>query len=675
MDLSLPDLLDDVTSFASKTGYHTLDDLMSDFSPFHGCDMLEEDALNEKSCMQVLKIWIDKADEDIVKLEEDILMLQCQLAWDDEKWSKQCTVALREKTDHLDILIQRLKKDNNGNNLQSETEELPPRLHDLLKPLMESYIAKSEQAETSMPQMPVPPDAEHNKKTEENASTIMLKTYERKGKSTELEDRKIYLPQQKKDAVIRNFDASADKCTNDEVAVKVVNKPSTLERRRMLNSLHTQLELPDPMVKELSASMSVEKATSREVEEKKNNYDKASSEAKVIRGKIRHKIKADYMKARTEPLSKAGKARVSYERSTRSTSVKTVKTKGRNTKILQIQEAVKDLATEMKNPSLNDRTKQVNSARMESEECQIQVQQKASKEWQQIVQNPQPVVHEVHVMVAKKDRVSKKETEQHVSKNDVAGPSEGTAASSLFPQEPLSSQTTSQKGGLKISLMKHAKTKCDASNSTAEEATDGPKNVPHYLPSSCIKTTEKLSLSNLKAIAKSRKIRSPCSLNDRTKQVNSDRMESEECQIQVQQKESKEWQQILQNPQPVVHEVHVMVPKKDGVSKKETEQQLSKNDVAGPSEGTAASNLLSQEPLSSQISLMKHAKTKCDASNSMAEEATDGAKNVPHNPPASCIKTMEKLSLSNLRAIAKSRKIRGYSRLKKEELRKFLGFD
>ena len=107
--------------------------------------MLEEDALNEKSCMQVLKIWIDKADEDIVKLEEDILMLQCQLAWDDEKWSKQCTVALREKTDHLDILIQRLKKDNNGNNLQSETEELPPRLHDLLKPLMESYIAKSEQ--------------------------------------------------------------------------------------------------------------------------------------------------------------------------------------------------------------------------------------------------------------------------------------------------------------------------------------------------------------------------------------------------------------------------------------------------------------------------------------------------------------------------------------------------
>lgn len=106
--------------------------------------MLEEDALNEKSCMQVLKIWIDKADEDIVKLEEDILMLQCQLVWDDEKWSKHCSAALREKIDHLDILIECSKKDNRENGLQSETEELPPRLHDLLKPLLENYLAKSE---------------------------------------------------------------------------------------------------------------------------------------------------------------------------------------------------------------------------------------------------------------------------------------------------------------------------------------------------------------------------------------------------------------------------------------------------------------------------------------------------------------------------------------------------
>lgn len=108
--------------------------------------MLEEDALNEKSCMQVLKIWIDKADEDIVKLEEDILMLQChQLAWDDEEWSKQSSAALREKIDRLDILIESSKEDGRENGLQSETEELPPRLHDLLKPLLEGYLAKSKQ--------------------------------------------------------------------------------------------------------------------------------------------------------------------------------------------------------------------------------------------------------------------------------------------------------------------------------------------------------------------------------------------------------------------------------------------------------------------------------------------------------------------------------------------------
>lgn len=109
-------------------------------------DILEEDALNEKSCMQVLKIWIDKADEDIMQLEEDILMLQChQLAWDDEQWSKQCCAALREKIARLDPLMESLKKDNRESGLQSETEELPPRLHDLLKPLLESYLAKSKQ--------------------------------------------------------------------------------------------------------------------------------------------------------------------------------------------------------------------------------------------------------------------------------------------------------------------------------------------------------------------------------------------------------------------------------------------------------------------------------------------------------------------------------------------------
>lgn len=114
-------------------------------------DILEEDALNEKACMQVLKIWIDKADEDIMQLEEDTLMLQChQLAWDDEQWSNKCSAALREKISRLDLLMESLKKDDRENGLQSETEELPPRLHDLLKPLLESYLAKSKQVRAAL---------------------------------------------------------------------------------------------------------------------------------------------------------------------------------------------------------------------------------------------------------------------------------------------------------------------------------------------------------------------------------------------------------------------------------------------------------------------------------------------------------------------------------------------
>ncbi|XP_057784241.1 uncharacterized protein LOC131001672 isoform X2 [Salvia miltiorrhiza] len=501
MDLPLQDSSDDVTSFASKSEYYTEDDFLDGFSYCHGLDMLEEDALNEKSCMQVLKIWIDKANEDIVKLEEDILMLQRQLVWDDEKWSKQCSAALREKIDQLAILIERLKKDSRENGLHLKTEELPPRLHDL-KPLLENYLAKSEQTETSMIQMPVSPTVELiNKKIEENSGTIMLKTYERKSKSTELEERKI-CPLQQKDAVIRNFDASGDMCTNDEVSKKVISKPNTLEPRRMLNLVHVKLEPADPMVKESSASTSIEKVHPRENPETRNNDNKAITEAKAMQGRIQHEIKVDPGKARTEEASnKVQEARVlSMEPS--------VKTKGRNTKILQTQEAVKDLATEMKNSpcSLNDITEQVKRPRMELEH-QIQVQQKICNECQQILKNP--AEHEDHLMGQKKDGVLEKETEQQVSKNDVAGPSEGTAASNLLPQEarklPLSSQTTSKKGGLKRSLVKQAKTERDASNSTAEEATDGVKNVPQ-IPSPCIKDKEKLLLSDLRAIAKSQNL-------------------------------------------------------------------------------------------------------------------------------------------------------------------------
>ncbi|KAG8372002.1 hypothetical protein BUALT_Bualt12G0021400 [Buddleja alternifolia] len=110
MDLSLWDPPDDhgypTLSSSNQSRYDTEDHWNYYFSLGYGRDMIEEDVLNEKSCVQVLRKLIDKADEEIIKLEEDIVMLQCQLAWVDEDWSKQCSGALGKEIGDLDILVQ-----------------------------------------------------------------------------------------------------------------------------------------------------------------------------------------------------------------------------------------------------------------------------------------------------------------------------------------------------------------------------------------------------------------------------------------------------------------------------------------------------------------------------------------------------------------------------------------
>ncbi|KAL6582457.1 hypothetical protein OROMI_006471 [Orobanche minor] len=117
----------------------------------------EEDSLNEKSRVQELRILIDKADEEIMKLEEDILMLNCQIAWDDEDWSKQCFIALSAQINHFDILIKSLKKTEIAEDLHylvEQPEKLAPRLPDLLKPLLENYLKrKSKQVPLSVVQV------------------------------------------------------------------------------------------------------------------------------------------------------------------------------------------------------------------------------------------------------------------------------------------------------------------------------------------------------------------------------------------------------------------------------------------------------------------------------------------------------------------------------------------
>lgn len=71
--------------------------------------MIEETALNEKSCIQVLEVLISNANAEILELEEDLIILKSQLAWADESWSETCSAALNEKIDCLDISLRSLE--------------------------------------------------------------------------------------------------------------------------------------------------------------------------------------------------------------------------------------------------------------------------------------------------------------------------------------------------------------------------------------------------------------------------------------------------------------------------------------------------------------------------------------------------------------------------------------
>lgn len=76
-------------------------------------DTIEEDALNEESCVQVLRIMITKADTQIEELERDLLSLQNELAWSEhENWPEICCSALTERIDRLDVAVTTLKSDH-----------------------------------------------------------------------------------------------------------------------------------------------------------------------------------------------------------------------------------------------------------------------------------------------------------------------------------------------------------------------------------------------------------------------------------------------------------------------------------------------------------------------------------------------------------------------------------
>lgn len=112
---------------------------------FSVVDVIEEDALNEKSCMQVLQLLISGANAEILELEEDLIILQSQLAWTDESWSETCSAALNRKIDCLDISLRSLEnadvhdEHDFGGCLLSHREPVE-KMHQLLQPLLENYF-------------------------------------------------------------------------------------------------------------------------------------------------------------------------------------------------------------------------------------------------------------------------------------------------------------------------------------------------------------------------------------------------------------------------------------------------------------------------------------------------------------------------------------------------------
>ncbi|KAF7819055.1 uncharacterized protein G2W53_024510 [Senna tora] len=107
-----------------------------DFYFGFGRDVIEEDALNEKYCIQVLRNLIRKADTEIEKLERDLLSLQNELACaEQQNFPEICCSVLSEKINLLEVSIGSLKNDHADNTeIQLLLHNKPAEaLHEILK--------------------------------------------------------------------------------------------------------------------------------------------------------------------------------------------------------------------------------------------------------------------------------------------------------------------------------------------------------------------------------------------------------------------------------------------------------------------------------------------------------------------------------------------------------------
>lgn len=112
-------------------------------------DPIENDAANIKACIHVLRILIKNADTEISELEEDIILLQSQLALTDETWSESFSNVLREKIKFLEMSLKRMKNENVrlqgvGDQFQVHPEPAE-KIHDILKRLLEKQSPRNDE--------------------------------------------------------------------------------------------------------------------------------------------------------------------------------------------------------------------------------------------------------------------------------------------------------------------------------------------------------------------------------------------------------------------------------------------------------------------------------------------------------------------------------------------------
>lgn len=107
-------------------------------------DPAKVDAANEKACIEALKKLISKADAEIAEIEEEIILLQSQIACcTDEAWAEMCFDVLNEKISSLEKSIKESKNKNTENQQEAQPSE---RLHEILKSLLEKhFLHKDEQ--------------------------------------------------------------------------------------------------------------------------------------------------------------------------------------------------------------------------------------------------------------------------------------------------------------------------------------------------------------------------------------------------------------------------------------------------------------------------------------------------------------------------------------------------